>query len=150
MHVQIFTDGSCIGNPGPGGWAAIIRTNGRDNKIEGGEYHTTNNRMELLAVIEAIKLVPENSTVELFTDSAWVVNTMTKGWRKRKNLDLWDDLDKVTPKKEITWTWVKGHSGHPENEDCDTRALLQAGQHKRIARNMDPEDLKLPGQQELL
>lgn len=139
---HIYTDGSCLGNPGPGGWAYLIEfLNGDFLKEEGGEPETTNNRMELRAVVEALTTLfskhPEVQNITVFSDSSWVVNTMTQNWKRRKNKDLWIQLDTLisTYKGSLAWEWVKGHAGHPQNEDCDLRAQkaarLQLRQPKR-------------------
>ncbi len=149
MELEIYTDGSCLNNPGPGGWAALLRYNGEDIRIQGGAPHTTNNRMELTAAIEALQYAQENmanaSPIHIYSDSSWVVNTMTKNWKRKKNLDLWERLMPLVQEKEITWNWVKGHAGHPENEDCDQRALKKAEEFQAIADDMNPLDLTLPG-----
>lgn len=135
MTVEIFTDGACRGNPGPGGWGAILRYNGTEKYLSGGDADTTNNRMEMMAVIEALKALKRPCKVTLTTDSQYVKNGITqwiaqwkkKGWRTAskqpvKNQDLWEMLDELTNKHQITWHWVKGHSGHPENEKADQLA----------------------------
>jgi len=137
---SIFTDGSCLGNPGPGGYACIIR-DAQDNETihSGGEVDTTNNRMELMAAITALETLPPKSKVHLFTDSNYVVKGMTewiegwkaKGWKNSQkkpvsNRDLWEALDKVARKHTIRWEWVKAHAGHPENERCDQLAKQEA------------------------
>jgi ribonuclease HI len=142
--VEIFTDGACRGNPGPGGWAALLRYGEHEKIISGAEPHTTNNRMELMAAIEALASLKRRSRVELTTDSQylrhgvqqWMANWKRNGWRTSqkqpvKNRDLWERLDEVTQRHDITWHWVKGHSGHPENELADQQAnvaidLMQA------------------------
>lgn len=133
--VEIFTDGACKGNPGPGGWGALLRCNGVEKEIFGGEYYTTNNRMELSAVIFGLKELKKPCHVEITTDSRYVQLGMTewlKNWKKNnwqrqgrsdiKNLDLWKRLDQLTKEHKITWQWVKGHAGHPENERADKLA----------------------------
>ena len=137
-HVTIFTDGSCEGNPGPGGWAAILSSGLHRKEISGGEVATTNNRMELLAAIEALAALKETCRVELFTDSQylrdgidrWVVGWKRNGWLTRdkkpvKNEDLWRRLDSLVNRHQIVWSWVKGHAGHEHNERCDELARLQ-------------------------
>ncbi|MFA6023729.1 MAG: ribonuclease H [Candidatus Gracilibacteria bacterium] len=130
MKIQIYTDGSCLGNPGPGAWATLIKIDGKIHRDQGGEPYTTNNRMELSAVIEAFKWLakthPEEREMELYSDSSWVLNTLTKNWKRHKNLDLWELLTPLIQGKKISWNWVKGHNGHPENEDCDMRAQKEA------------------------
>ena len=135
--IQIFTDGACSGNPGPGGWGAILRFEGREKELSGGEPNTTNNRMELTACIEALKALKEPCEVLLTTDSQYVVNSIEKGWAQgwkdngwRKadkkpalNPDLWDALLLLLSIHKVTFNWIKGHAGHPENERCDTLAV---------------------------
>ena len=139
-EVQIFTDGSCKGNPGPGGWGAILRYKGVEKEISGGESNTTNNRMELSAVINALKMLKEPCKVELYTDSQYVANALTHGWaekwkangwmrnKKQKALNpkLWDELLSLCNIHDIEVHWVKGHAGHPENERCDRLAVAAA------------------------
>jgi len=145
MAVKIYSDGSCIGNPGPGGWAALIVHGKKTFRIQDGVVTTTNNRMELTAAIWGIKTAivkfPDEHEFQLYSDSAWVVNTMTKNWKRKKNLDLWEELMPLLIDRKITWHWVKAHSGHPENEDCDTRAFAEAQKQVKIANKM-PEDPK--------
>ena len=138
--VEIFTDGACSGNPGPGGWGAILRYNGREKEISGGEKATTNNRMELTAVIEALKLLKEPCEVSLCTDSKYVGDSLTLGWARswkkngwRKadkkpalNPDLWDELLRLCDIHRVSVIWVKGHAEHPENERCDRLAVARA------------------------
>ena len=130
--VQIYTDGACKGNPGVGGWGALLRCNGVEKELFGGEAHTTNNRMELLAVIEGIRALTQRSIVEVYTDSQYVqkgVSEWLAGWKKNgwktaakkpaKKDDLWGDLDALLSSHELSWHWVKGHAGHVENERAD-------------------------------
>ena len=135
--VEIFTDGACSGNPGPGGWGAVLRYNGREKELSGGEIDTTNNRMELTAVIEALGQLKEPCKVTLTTDSkyvsdgigkGWAVSWQQNGWRKADkkpalNSDLWQKLLDLLKIHEVTINWVKGHAGHPENERCDELAV---------------------------
>ena len=135
--VEIFTDGACSGNPGPGGWGAVLRYNGREKELSGGERDTTNNRMELTAVIKALECLKEPCKVTLTTDSkyvadgiskGWAVSWQQNGWRKPDkkpalNPDLWESLLKLLKLHEVTINWVKGHAGHPENERCDQMAV---------------------------
>jgi len=133
--VEIFTDGACRGNPGPGGWGVILRSGGVEKKLHGGEKQTTNNRMELRAAIEGLKALKETCDVELTTDSNyvrqgisdWIVKWKRNGWRTAdkkpvKNADLWQALDKEVQRHTVSWHWVKGHSGHRENELADQLA----------------------------
>ena len=138
--VEIFTDGACKGNPGPGGYGAILRYNGYEKEVSGGEANTTNNRMELLAVIEAFKLLREPCLVTLYSDSQYVCNAIEKGWAKKwqqngwmrnkkepaLNKELWAELLDLIDKHNVKIVWVKGHAGHPENERCDKLAVSQA------------------------
>lgn len=143
-HVVIFTDGACKGNPGPGGWGALLRYNHQEKKIYGYEVLTTNNRMELMAPIKALELLREKCRVEIYTDSQYVQRGITEwlpGWKKRawrradkspvKNADLWQLLDSAATKHHVSWHWVKGHSGHIENDLVDALANL-AIEEKRI------------------
>lgn len=133
--VKIFTDGACKGNPGPGGWGALLRFRDQERQLFGGEAQTTNNRMELMAVIEALRALKRHCQVEITTDSQYVKNGMTSwiaGWKRNgwrtsnkepvKNQDLWQALDTLVQSHEVRWHWVKGHSGHPENELADQLA----------------------------
>jgi len=136
-NVEIFTDGACSGNPGPGGWGAVLRFNNVEKEISGGAVDTTNNRMELSGVIEALRLLKEPCDVTLYSDSKYVCDAITKGWAKgwqkngwRKsdkklalNIDLWESLLGLLEQHAITVKWVKGHAGHPENERCDRLAV---------------------------
>ena len=137
--VEIFTDGACRGNPGPGGWAALIRSGTREKEIGGGEALTTNNRMELTAAIEALNALKRPCRVELHTDSNYVRDGITKwihawqrnGWRTAdkkpvKNADLWQQLLDAAARHQVRWHWVKGHSGHPENDRVDALACAEA------------------------
>jgi ribonuclease HI len=134
-HVVIHTDGACSGNPGPGGWGAIIRDGGKITEIKGGEAATTNNRMELLAAISALESLPDNTPAELHTDSQylrdgitqWLPNWKKNGWRTSdkkpvKNVDLWKRLDTAAQRHQVAWHWVRGHVGHDENERADELA----------------------------
>lgn len=135
--IKLFTDGACSGNPGPGGWAAILQYNGKEKEICGGEKDTTNNRMELTAVIQGLKALKEPCEVTVYSDSRYVVDSISKrwvfsweknGWRKSDkkpalNSDLWQELLKQIRYHETRFVWVEGHSGHPENERCDKLAV---------------------------
>jgi len=138
--VEIYTDGACSGNPGPGGWGALLRYRGHEREICGGEPETTNNRMELRAVIEALTALKRPSRVALYTDSQYVQKGVTEwlaGWKANgwktaakkpvKNRDLWESLDTALQRHVVRWHWVKGHAGHPENERAD--ALARTGMH---------------------
>ncbi|GAA4357206.1 ribonuclease HI [Kangiella marina] len=135
--IEIFTDGACKGNPGPGGWGALLRYGKHEKRLYGGELETTNNRMELTAAIEALKALKRPSKVELTTDSVYVkngINQWLEGWKAKgwktaakkpvKNQDLWQALDEQVSKHQVSWHWVKGHSGHVENEIADELANL--------------------------
>ena len=133
--VEIFTDGACSGNPGPGGWGALLRYDGTEKELCGGEAATTNNRMELLAAIRAIETLKRPATVRLHTDSTylrdgitrWIEGWKANGWKTAakkpvKNVDLWQRLDAAAAAHDIEWRWVKGHAGHPDNERADALA----------------------------
>ncbi len=136
-HIDIFTDGACSGNPGKGGWGAILRYQGVERELSGGDPDTTNNRMELTAVIEALRALKEPCEVTLTTDSkyvadavlqGWVYRWQRNGWRKADkkpalNVDLWQELLPLLDTHRVTFHWVKGHAGHPENERCDALAV---------------------------
>jgi ribonuclease HI len=137
--VEIFTDGACKGNPGPGGWGAILRANGKERELSGGESLTTNNRMELMAAIEALNALKKPCHVQLWTDSNYVRDGITKwihGWRRNgwktadkkpvKNAELWQALLEASAPHRIDWHWVKAHAGHPENERADALACAEA------------------------
>ena len=125
--IEIFTDGACIGNPGRGGWAAIILGDGIEMRdIQGHSPRTTNNRMEMTAVIEGLALVPRGAEVTVYSDSQYVVNTMTRNWKRRKNQDLWARLDREATARQVTWRWIRGHAGHPMNERADRLATAAA------------------------
>jgi ribonuclease HI len=134
-HVYIYTDGACRGNPGPGGWGALLRCGETEKTLLGAEKDTTNNRMELLAAIKALEALQQPCTVELYTDSQYVqkgISEWLPGWKKRnwikadkkpvKNADLWRELEKEANRHKVSWHWVKGHSGHPENDLADALA----------------------------
>ena len=139
--IDIFTDGACSGNPGPGGWAAILRSGVQEKEISGGEAATTNNRMEILAAIRALELLRQPSRVMLHTDSRYLLDGITlwlprwkaNGWKTAdkkpvKNADLWQQLDSAVSRHKVTWKWVAGHSGHVENDRAD--ALARAAIHE--------------------
>ncbi len=147
VNIKIYTDGSCLGNPGPGGWAYLIEFEGGHFDGTGGQPYTTNNRMELQAVIEALKTLKKKNLdgkIFIYSDSSWVVKTMKENWKRKKNLDLWSELMPLLINKDIEWQWVKGHSGHPQNEFCDKKALQSAKHYAILAKDMDPKDLCLP------
>ena len=139
-QIELFTDGACSGNPGPGGWGAILRLGAHERELSGGEKNTTNNRMELTAVIEGLLALKEPCDVILTTDSkyvadglskGWAANWKKNGWRKADkkpalNPDLWDELLRLTEIHRITINWIKGHAGHTENERCDAQAVIES------------------------
>ena len=139
--VEIFTDGSSLGNPGPGGWCALLRYKNHEKILRGGEDNTTNNRMELTAIIEALKALKEPCEIELFADSTyvlkgideWLENWIKKDFKEIKNPDLWKEFLRVKKKHKININWVKGHSGHKENEICDKIAKEEALKRKKSA-----------------
>ena len=138
--VQIYTDGACSGNPGPGGWGAILRFGSAEKELSGGEKQTTNNRMELTAVITALEALKEPCEVELYSDSKYIIDAVQKGWAKSwqakgwvksdkkpaLNPDLWERLLALLDKHKVEFIWVKGHAGHPENERCDRLAVAES------------------------
>ncbi|WP_100658245.1 ribonuclease HI [Alteromonas flava] len=143
--VQLYTDGSCLGNPGPGGYGVVLIFNQFRKELSQGYNHTTNNRMELLATIVGLNALNEGCQVELTTDSQyvknginqWIHNWKKNGWKTAakkavKNVDLWQQLDAAIGKHKVNWHWVKGHSGHPENERCDELARAAAESNNRI------------------
>lgn len=135
MAIDIYTDGACKGNPGPGGWGVLLRYNGHEKTVYGSERHTTNNRMELMAAIKALEQLKSPSLANVFTDSqylrqgmtAWLTQWKRNGWRNAqkepvKNMDLWQQLDQLANTHQINWHWVKAHAGHPDNERVDALA----------------------------
>lgn len=146
-RVEIFTDGACSGNPGIGGWGAVLRYKDVEKELSGGEIETTNNRMELTAVIEALSALKKTCNISLYTDSKYVMCGITKwlpNWKKNgwktanknkgvKNIDLWQRLDELTQQHEIRFIWVKGHAGHAENERCDALARAEV---EKIKNNL--------------
>lgn len=136
-EVELFSDGACSGNPGPGGWGSILRFKGIEKELSGGEAETTNNRMELLAVINALESLKEPCKVKITTDSKyvcdaflqnWLSSWLKNGWKTAskkpvKNRELWERLLALSEKHELSWFWIKGHAGHPENERCDKLAV---------------------------
>jgi ribonuclease HI len=150
QEVQIFTDGACSGNPGPGGWGAVLRFSGRQKELKGGEAATTNNRMELTAAISALEALKRDCKVNLYTDSNYLREGITKwihkwrrnGWRTAekkpvKNAELWQRLDQALARHQIQWHWVRGHAGHVENERADALAREGMAPFKRRPRPFD-------------
>jgi ribonuclease HI len=144
--IEIFTDGACSGNPGPGGWGALMRVGATEKELSGGERDTTNNRMELMAVIEALQALKRPVEARVYTDSQyvqkgiseWIHNWKRRGWQTAdkkpvKNADLWRRLDSLAAGHKIEWCWVKGHAGHPENERADALARQGIEQLRRGA-----------------
>lgn len=142
--VTVYTDGACSGNPGPGGWCAILRYGEIEKQLSGGEAKTTNNRMELTAVITGLSALKEPCAVTLYSDSKYIIDAIQKGWAKKwrangwmrnakdpaLNPDLWEKLLDLLEKHEVTFVWVKGHAGHPENERCDQLAVQESQKFK--------------------
>ena len=139
-HIDIYTDGACSGNPGAGGWGTILVYNGHEKELSGGAANTTNNRMEMMAVIEGLKALKEPCEVTLTSDSQYICNAVSRGWAKAwkknhwfksdrtqaKNIDLWEELLTLLDVHQVTVEWVRGHNGHPYNERCDRLAVEQA------------------------
>ncbi len=153
--VEIYTDGACSGNPGPGGWGVLLRYNGVEKELCGGEAQTTNNRMELQAAIEALNALKKSCSVDLHTDSSyvrngisdWIANWKRRGWKTAdkkpvKNVELWQALDEARTRHDVRWHWVKGHAGHPENERADelARKGMAPFMPRRISKSRDAAD----------
>lgn len=137
MPVSIYTDGSSLGNPGPGGFCAIIKIDKKALIVKGGEIDTTNNRMEMSAIIAGLytihKKFPTEKICAVFSDSSLIIDTINKGWKRKKNLDLWGKIDRIiTEFDKISWHWIRGHAGHPENTEADRIAVLQAKKQKKL------------------
>ena len=144
-NVEIFTDGACSGNPGPGGWGAILRYGKHEKELHGYEAETTNNKMELTAVIMALKALKEPCEAVITTDSKYVVDSITKGWAKKwrangwrkadkkpaQNVELFEELLNLLDYHKCSFNWIKGHAGHPENERCDKMAVAEYERHRR-------------------
>lgn len=143
-EINIYTDGACSGNPGPGGWGAVLEYGEHKKELSGGEKETTNNKMELTAVIKALEALKEPCKVTLTTDSKYVCDSVTKGWvyswqknnwrkadkKPALNIDLWEQLLPLLQKHQVEFVWVKGHAGHPQNERCDALAVAQSEKYK--------------------
>jgi len=137
QEIIIYTDGSCLGNPGPGGWASIVIENSKKHNIVGGEKDTTNNRMEMTAVIEALKYLKKkygsdlpNIKIQFFIDSNLIVQTLTSNWKKKKNTDLWAEIEKLSAWLNIKWNWVKAHHTNELNNEVDELAQKEANEQK--------------------
>ena len=152
--VTLYTDGACSGNPGPGGWGAILEYNGHKKELSGGEISTTNNRMELLAVIKGLEAVKwQNAEIHVFSDSSYVVNAINKGWlenwrrkgfAKVKNPDLWMRLLPLLARHRVAFHWIKGHAGHPENERCDALAVAAGAGAVAQGKQLPPDTGYVP------
>jgi ribonuclease HI len=153
--IQIYSDGACSGNPGPGGWGAILISGAHRKEINGGEQLTTNNRMELRGAISALEALKKKSDVDLYTDSNYVrsgIMSWIHGWKKNgwktadkkpvKNAELWQELDVLRAKHDVTWHWLKGHAGHPENERADELARLAMAPFKGRGTSLPADELK--------
>lgn len=128
-NIHIYTDGSSLGNPGPGGYAAIIQKNGQEKIVNGGHPHTTNNRMEMMAIIRALQWIQKNdpkSAIEVFSDSSLIIQSLTKNWKRKKNLDLWLELDTARAGLKIAFHWIKGHATNFHNNRADRIAVKEA------------------------
>jgi cyclic pyranopterin phosphate synthase len=146
--IEIYTDGACLGNPGAGGWAAVVVDGGSKRVLSGGEKETTNNRMEIMAVIKGLASAPTGRGVKVYSDSQYVLNTMTKGWKRNRNNDLWDKLDAEVSKRRVKWEWVRGHAGHPLNEEADRAAVQEAkkmaNDPRRVGAGDSPKKVEEP------
>jgi len=143
-QIRLITDGSCLGNPGPGGWASILRYGPHKREIFGYDPHTTNNRMELMAAIEGLRAIKEPCEVEVVTDSEYLKNGITQwihGWKRKnwvtstkapvKNAELWRELDALVSQHKVTWAWTKGHASHADNNRCDELAQMAARERRK-------------------
>ncbi|MBQ9880398.1 MAG: ribonuclease HI [Clostridia bacterium] len=150
--VTVYTDGACSGNPGAGGWCAILTCRGVEKTLSGGSVYTTNNRMELTAVIEGLKALKRPCSVTVVTDSSYIVDAVQKGWLKKwkrsgwvksdrrsavLNDDLWKELDRLLAVNDVTFEWIRGHAGHPYNERCDAAAVEQSRKYSSVTREED-------------
>jgi cyclic pyranopterin phosphate synthase len=125
--IHIYTDGACVGNPGPGGWAAVIMDGAKRRELKGREESTTNNRMEILAAVKGLEQTPPDSEVTIHSDSQYLIRTMTENWKRSANLDLWHGLDRLVAERNVEWVWIKGHNKHFENERANRLASEMAG-----------------------
>ena len=151
-QVYLYTDGACSGNPGPGGWGAILRYRTTEKELSGGEASTTNNRMELMAAIQGLRCLKEPCLVQLCSDSKYLIDALQKGWvynwkkqnykmpggKLRPNVDLWEQLLELLEQHTVTFVWVKGHAGHPENERCDQLATAQIRAYQEKQSSQQP------------
>jgi ribonuclease HI len=144
IKVTIFTDGACKGNPGRGGWAAVLYINGTQHIEKGSELRTTNNRMELMAAIKGLEAAPSDKEVIIYSDSTYLVNTMTRNWKRNANQDLWERLDSLCKDRKVTWKWVRGHNGTPGNELADQIASREAGLFQQPSADEAEERLRPP------
>lgn len=135
-RITLYTDGACSGNPGPGGYAAILvasdgsGTTLKERVITGGERQTTNNRMEIMAVIAGLSALTRPTRVEVVSDSQYVIHTITKNWKRNKNKELWDQLDALCARHQVSWSYVRGHAGHEYNERCDRLAVAEIDHYR--------------------
>ncbi len=129
--IHIYTDGACVGNPGPGGWAAIIMDGAKRRELKGREESTTSNRMEILAAIKGLEQTPTGSQITIRSDSQYLVRTMTENWKRNTNLDLWHELDKLAAERNVDWVWIKGHNNQAENERANRLASEAAGMKEK-------------------
>jgi ribonuclease HI len=141
----IYTDGSCLGNPGAGGWAAIIQDDHAEVILSGNETKTTNNRMEMMAIIQALKWVREHYQTDrktkLYSDSSLIINTLNDGWKRKANTDLWADLDTTNDGLNVEWNWVKGHANNPLNERCDQLAVKESEKAQKATSDSDDSEV---------
>jgi len=139
--IDIYTDGACIGNPGPGGWAALVIEGGRSLELKGHVDNTTNNQMEILAAIKGLEQTPPGSAVTVHSDSQYLVYTMSRGWKREMNLELWEALDKLVSVRRVSWVWVRGHAGHKENTRANllARQMAEKGEKSLAPSHFDSE-----------
>ena len=136
IQITIYTDGSCLRNPGPGGWGAIVlRDKVEPERLSGGHPYTTNNRMEMTAAIKGLEAAPTGAAVAVYSDSQYLINTMSLNWKRRKNHDLWQQLDSLSEERYVTWFWVRGHDGDLWNTEADRLAVSAAKSNLKRGRN---------------